>query len=92
MSTSNTTPGKYQPNPRVCDDPQKLRELYCDRGLTIETIAEEYADVGRSWVSQKLQEYGITNTGSSDNPNHGNRGTDPPTNKASSSIDWSDVQ
>lgn len=76
----------YQPSTRLCDDPQRLRELYCRQDMTIETIAEEHATVGRTWLSKKMREYGITTEGSSDSTRSGNRGSDPP-----ESVDWSTV-
>jgi len=84
MSVSNT-PDKYQPSQRLIDNPQRLRALYCTRGLSIVEIAEEYADVGKSRVGQKLKEYGLTDTSSTDSTRSGNRGSDPP------HIDWSDA-
>jgi len=55
----STTPNKYQPSPRLIDDRQRLRELYCVRELTIVEIANTYASVGRTRVHQALQEHGL---------------------------------
>jgi len=88
MSTTKT-PSKYKPSNRLIDNPQRLRALYCTRGLTIEQIAEEYATVGKSRVGQKLKEYGLTECNcdnSSDSTRSSNRGSDPP-----QQIDWSEV-
>lgn len=102
MSTANT-PAKYQPSQRLIDNPQRLRALYCTRDLTIEQIADEYAEVGTSRVGQKLKEYGLTDTNSTDSTRSGNRGSDPPESeiqqgrssaKADSdppTVDWSDT-
>jgi len=95
----STTPNKYQSNSRTVDNPQRLRELYCTRGLTIEQIANQHCTVGSSRVGQKLKEYGITDTSSSDSTRSGNRGSDPPessiqqdrSSDTSEPIDWSDI-
>jgi len=105
MSTANT-PNKYQPSERLIDNPQRLRALYCSRGLTIEQIVDEYAEVGKSRVGQKLKEYGLTEcncNNSSDGTRSGNRGSDPPESKIQQdrssaktdsdppTVDWSDT-
>jgi len=82
----STTPNKYQPSPRLIDDRQRLRELYCVRELTIVEIANTYASVGRTRVHQALQEHGLID--SSTESNKHDRGHSPP----SEQIDWSDVQ
>jgi len=99
----SATPNKYQANSRTVDNPQRLRALYCTRGLTIEQIAEQYCTVSSSRVGQKLKEYGITDTSSTDSTRSGNRGSDPPESKIQQgrssdtsdsdppTVDWSEV-
>lgn len=85
MSTQPIPP-RYQPSERVVDNRDRLRELYCQRGLTIREIAAEYAEVGRSTVCDAIHDHGLNNE---EEPQNGStkkntdRGTDPPT--------WSDV-
>lgn len=86
MSTQSVPP-RYQPSERVVDNRDRLRELYCQRGLTIREIASEYAEVGRSAVCDAIHDHGIAeeaNTQTSDsNKKNTDRGTDPPS--------WTDV-
>jgi len=84
----SATPNKYEADSRTVDNPQRLRALYCTRGLTIEQIADQYCSVSSSRVGQKLKEYGITDSedSSTDSTRSGNRGSDPP-----KKVDWSDV-
>lgn len=57
---------KYEPEPRLIDDPDKLKRLYDD--LSIREIAENHANVGRSMVWNALNDYGIAgNPDNSDN-------------------------
>lgn len=98
---SMSTPSKYEAATRLVDDPDRLRELYHERGLSIRQIAQNYADVGRTRVSEALREHGIqtdaTDEGSL-NANDGgedcesDRGTDPPARRGSESrVTWSRV-
>ena len=56
---SQAVPDRYQPTQRLIDDPDRLRELYCTRDLTIREIADEYAEVSKTRVKQALDEYDI---------------------------------
>lgn len=56
---STQMPSRYQPSDRLVDDRDRLRELYCSDGLTIREIAQEYAEVGRTKVSDAIREHGI---------------------------------
>lgn len=58
----SSTPERYQPSPRLVDQPDELDRLYNEEGLTVREIADEHADVGRTAVSDALQDYGITDT------------------------------
>lgn len=92
MSTQSV-PSRYQPSERVVDDRDRLRELYCQRGLTIREIAAEYAEVGRSRVCDAIHDHGLDEEAKRaeiekdvcdfHNKKNTDRGTDPPT--------WSDV-
>lgn len=57
--TTTMTTEKYKPDSRLIDDPEDLRRLYQDEGLSIREIAEEHASVGRTRVCEALHEYGI---------------------------------
>ncbi|TKX83337.1 hypothetical protein EXE43_24785, partial [Halorubrum sp. SS5] len=59
MSTQSV-PSRYQPSERVVDDRDRLHELYCQRGLTIREIANQYAEVGRSMVCDAIHDHGLT--------------------------------
>jgi len=77
-----TMPPKYQPSPRLIDDPTELHRLYNERGLTVRTIAEGHAEVSQTRVYQALREHGVVEVDDRDQPRHeknGERGTDPPT-------------
>jgi len=103
----STTPARYQANPRLIDQPEKLRELYEDHGLTIREIASNHADVGRTAVGDALKEYGITDGEAEDatmqsSPHSGCRGLAPPhsggasgtvspASPSNSGVEWSDV-
>jgi len=86
-------PQRYQPSERLVDDRDRLRELYCQRGLTIREIAAEYAEVGRSRVCDAIHDHGLDEEAKQaeiekdvcdfHNKKNTDRGTDPPT--------WSDV-
>lgn len=84
------TPGKYQPDDRLIDDPDELRKLKKEEGLSVREIAEDHAEVGRTAVHDALVEYGITaGTQQPETPNvscNTHRGRDPPGNNA---VDWS---
>lgn len=90
QSTRTMTPSKYQPDDRLIDDPEQLRKLKHDEGLSIREIAEEHAEVSRTAVHEALVEHGITEkTVEPDTPNtscDSHRGRDPP---SSNRIDWS---
>ena len=78
MSTQQIPP-RYQPDDRVVDDRDRLRELYCNRGLTIREIANEYAEVGRSTVCDAIHDHGLDNETEPPEPKRkSDRGTDPP--------------
>ena len=53
------TNDKYKPEPRLIDDPKKLRELYQKDDLTVREIAKEHASVSRTSVWNALHEHGI---------------------------------
>lgn len=60
-SDSEGTPSRYQPDNRLTDDAERLRELYVHRDKTIREIAAHRdCDVSRTTVSKRLREYGIT--------------------------------
>jgi len=86
MSTQSVPP-RYQPAERVVDNRDRLRELYCKRGLTIREIAADYAEVGRSRVCDAIHEHGLNDEAdvqtSDTNERNTDRGTDPP--------NWTDV-
>ncbi|TKX52309.1 hypothetical protein EXE44_05185 [Halorubrum sp. SS7] len=44
----------------MVDDRDRLHELYCQRGLTIREIANQYAEVGRSMVCDAIHDHGLT--------------------------------
>jgi len=80
-----TVPPKYQPSPRLIDDPTELHRLYNERGLSVRAIAEGHAEVSQTRVYQALREHEVVETNDRDTPRHesnGERGTDPPT------VDW----
>jgi hypothetical protein len=56
----STTPTRYQANERLIDQPDELRRLYCQEDYSIREIAANHASVGRTRVSDALQEYDIT--------------------------------
>jgi len=56
----STTPARYQPDTRLIDDPSELYRLYVERDLSIREIASEHASVGRTKVSEALDDHGIT--------------------------------
>lgn len=79
----STTPARYQATPRLVDQPQRLRELYVEHDHSIREIAEDYADVGRTAVSEALRDHGITeehgeSDESSSTMHSGRRGLAPP--------------
>jgi hypothetical protein len=77
-----TVPPKYQPSPRLIDDPTELHRLYNERDLTVRTIAEDHAEVSQTRVYQALHEHDVIEATDRDTPRHennGERGTDPPT-------------
>jgi len=94
-------PSKYQPDPRLIDDPEELCYLYCTEGLAIREIAQEYSDNSYTAVYDALDEYGIrdepcTVCGGQHDHSGGDvtgpvgaseRGFDPPV-----SVDWSEVE
>jgi len=84
-----TTPSKYQPSERLIDNPDRLYELYCSRDLSIREIAEQYAEVGRTRVSESLNEYGITDDECCEDD--GERGIDPPSPRQTTRVSWSEV-
>lgn len=55
----SSVPQQYQPSDRLIDDPTRLRELYCDKGLTVMEIADYHAELGRTKVNEALNEYSI---------------------------------
>jgi hypothetical protein len=81
------TPERYQPTTRLVDDAERLRELYCERGLTIRQIADHPdCEMSKTRVAQALDEFSIERRNSPTNTEcHGERGVDPPT------VDWTTV-
>lgn len=53
---------KYEPDPRLIENPAKLRSLYHGRGLSIREIAKNHASVGRTRVGEALHEHDIIET------------------------------
>lgn len=92
MTPMATVPNKYQASTRLIDDPDQLERLYCEQELTVRKIADKYASVGRTMVSNALDEYNITGESCDCMRNQqvreSERGTDPPTS-ASQDVDWS---
>jgi len=85
----STVPPKYQPSTRLVDDPEQLRQLYCEEKLTVREIADNHAQVGSTAVGEALQEHGITGDNGSEDSK---RGIDPPVRPVSTeTVDWSTV-
>jgi hypothetical protein len=59
QAESNTTPQKYRPAPRLVDQPEQLRHLYCERDLSVRDIATEHSEMSVERVYHALTEYGI---------------------------------
>jgi len=89
MSTTDI-PQRYQPSQRLIDNPQKLREYYVTKDMTIRAIAQEKAEVSKTRVRQALHQHDIISETDSidqrcDNDRstqcdcHDERGVDPPT-------------
>jgi hypothetical protein len=81
---STDLPNKYQPEPRLIDDPAQLRQLYHEQGCTIREIAQQHATVGSTRVYEALNEYDIMDE-SATSMKQSERGCDPP------SLNWSNV-
>jgi hypothetical protein len=87
----STTPERYQPTQRLIDDPERLRELYCEKELSVRAIAEKHSSFGTTRVYEALKEHGICHGES-----NSRRGTDPPqapqrTQSAPSTVSWTDI-
>jgi transposase len=86
MSTGTQVPPKYRPSQRVVDDPDRLRELRVEEGLSIREIAAHPdTEVGTTRLYEALREHGIGP--SSENSR---RGRDPPTD-TSQGVKWANV-
>jgi len=86
MQTTNTTPEKYRPEPRLVDQPATLERLYCEEGLSIREIVDEHAELSVERVHHALGEYNLLDRDSCHGSGgdctgpvgDGERGFDPP--------------
>jgi hypothetical protein len=83
----STTPQRYQPEPRLIDQPDRLQELYWEDGLSANEIAEQYAEVSATRILQVFDEYGIETRSPHNGTSDGERGTDPPADE----VNWSSL-
>jgi len=81
---STQVPNKYQPEPRLIDDPAQLRKLYHEKDCSIREIAQHHAEVSSTRVYEALDEYGIIDE-SATSMKQSERGCDPP------SLNWTKV-
>lgn len=63
QADTNTTPQKYRPDPRLIDQSEKLRHLYCERDLSIREIVNNHAETSVERVYHALDEYDLLDNG-----------------------------
>jgi hypothetical protein len=60
-TTNTVQTHPYEPEPRLIDDPERLKELYHTDGLSIRAIAANHTVLSHTAVFQALKKYGLQN-------------------------------
>jgi len=58
-TTNTVQTHPYEPEPRLIDDPERLKELYHTDGLSIRAIAANHTVLSHTTVFKALKKYGL---------------------------------
>lgn len=58
-TTNTVQTHPYEPEPRLIDDPERLKKLYHTDGLSIRAIAANHTTVSHTAVFKVLKKYGL---------------------------------
>jgi len=58
-TTNTVQTHPYEPEPRLIDDPERLKKLYHTDGLSIRAIAANHTTLSHTTVFKALKKYGL---------------------------------